>query len=58
MTNDTENRLRTASEPGNPATNLDERYVDKAASSAGNQVRAAAPLIGSDILAVVLRGRM
>jgi hypothetical protein len=57
MTNDPEDRLLTAQEPGNPATNLDERHVDKAASSAGNQVRAAAPLTGSDILAVVFRGR-
>ena len=45
-------------EPDNPATNLDERHMDKAASSTGIQVRAAAPLIGSDILAVVFRRRM
>ena len=47
MTNDPEDRLRTAQEPGNPAADLDERHMDKAASSTGTQVRAAAPLIGS-----------
>jgi hypothetical protein len=41
MTNDTEDRLLTARERGDPATILDERHVDKAAWPTGNQVRAA-----------------
>jgi hypothetical protein len=41
VTNDTEGRLLTARERGDPATILDERHVDKAAWPTGNQVRAA-----------------